>query len=448
MNKTIKTALALAVGLFALGLSSCSDDRNLFDQSAAERTSTLMNETAKILQAAPNGWEMSFYPSEEMTYGGFTTLVKFAADGTVVAATEVNRDATTGSFPVKTSYYQLDASYGPTLSFGTYNEAIHLFSEPNSQYSVFSDAPINTGAAGDFNFQIISATPEKVVLRGVRSAIYAELKPVPAGEDWQQHLAAIHTSATHYDFAEFSIGQITGGMSQRHLTIEDGGVTRTMPFRFTTTGIELYEPLTINGESVRTFSNVGTDAQPELRSGSVTLTPIAPSLYKMLTTKRWFYGRTTTQGRARSGISTAKSTIERITQFSPRIIASAAVGNNGRLSFYTWIQVTIEGETDVLNARTPALVTQISDTEVSIAFDEATYKGTSEVNQILVTNWGTILFAAGFMNVGEIGNYHEDYSPRTYTISSSSKYNPKTLVLTDKSDPSNVMTLSLDLVEP
>ena len=53
--------LLLAVLLFCL--QSCvKDEKDLFDLPAAERINAKLQEYSKILQDAPNGWKMEYFP--------------------------------------------------------------------------------------------------------------------------------------------------------------------------------------------------------------------------------------------------------------------------------------------------------------------------------------------------------------------------------------------------
>lgn len=450
MNKIFKIALAVSASILALGLQSCSDDNRIFDQTASERTDQVLTKTSSILRSATNGWEMRFYPSEKMSYGGFTALVRFGADGTLVAASEVSRDDA-GTYPTATSYYQIDGSAGPTLSFSTYNHAIHLFSEPNTPYNEFSGAPINTGAAGDFNFQIVSASSERVVLRGIRSDVYAELTPLPADTDWQTYLGKIRQSLRDNNYFLFQVGSATGQMKNRHLYLTVDGQEQSYPFRPTATGIELYEEVTIQGERVRTFVAGGTSDAPTLQSGNVVLKAVAPDLSNVLQTQTWFFNAQTATGRAQNYLRLSKSTIERAgSRFSAQVRYFALLMRSGTPTVLTGIRFTFDDGPATLNGAVPMKITRVSDTEVAIQIDEAAYAAIAENtnNGAIVKRFGAVLTAGAFANVKDFRGQTIDgnFTERTFTIEPNNKFNPTELKLVDKSDTSSTITLSLDFV--
>lgn len=61
-----------------LSFQSClHDDKELFDESAAERLEHATEETKQILESSTSGWAFQYYLGDEYTSGGCTYLVKF-----------------------------------------------------------------------------------------------------------------------------------------------------------------------------------------------------------------------------------------------------------------------------------------------------------------------------------------------------------------------------------
>lgn len=75
--------LLLAVLLFCL--QSCvKDEKDLFDLPAAERINAKLQEYSKILQDAPNGWKMEYFPEIKQSMGGYTYFCTFQNGETVM----------------------------------------------------------------------------------------------------------------------------------------------------------------------------------------------------------------------------------------------------------------------------------------------------------------------------------------------------------------------------
>lgn len=69
--------LLLAVLLFCL--QSCvKDEKDLFDLPAAERINAKLQEYSKILQDAPNGRKMEYFPGNKTIYGRYTYFCIFS----------------------------------------------------------------------------------------------------------------------------------------------------------------------------------------------------------------------------------------------------------------------------------------------------------------------------------------------------------------------------------
>lgn len=169
------TLLALAF------CTSCSrDEANLFDQSAAERMQAAMTNASDILVAPENGWEMIMFPTT--TTKGYNLIVKFYTDGTCVCAAK--NDATTfGAYKIdSTGLWSMVNNQGPCLSFDTYNTVFHAFSDP-----VLSGQTKGVGMKGDFEFLVLQASANEVVLKGKKRSTYNLLRPLPADQNWESY---------------------------------------------------------------------------------------------------------------------------------------------------------------------------------------------------------------------------------------------------------------------
>jgi hypothetical protein len=150
--------LALWIALF----TGCnSQEENLFGDSSANRISATLNANKVILCAPVNGWIMEYYPSATQQYGGYNIWVNFSSDGSVSAMSEIY-----GTGINSISSYSLKQSDGPILSFDTYNQVMHYFSDPANPDKIGKNGK---GMEGDFEFTILSAKANEVILKGKHS---------------------------------------------------------------------------------------------------------------------------------------------------------------------------------------------------------------------------------------------------------------------------------------
>ena len=154
----------LLVGVVSFAACTPEVD-DAFDQSAAERVEMKMKECREVLTSAPNGWRMEYYAAR--TYGGYNVLCKFEGDNVTVASEKAGSTqnagvGSDGKVITATSHFSIIQSQGVLLSFDEYNDVFHYFSDPkNPDYGVAGE-----GMEGDFEFRVVSATPEKVELVG------------------------------------------------------------------------------------------------------------------------------------------------------------------------------------------------------------------------------------------------------------------------------------------
>ena len=244
-----KNKIYTVIGVLALlVLNACSlhEEDNLFDDSSANRVSNALKTYKEILTAPENGWIMRYYPGEGQALGGYNILVSFAEDGKVKVAGELS-----GANEEVTSLYSLKQSAGPILIFDSYNDIMHFFSEPLN------------GLGGDFEFSVMSATPDEVILSGKKSLNMISLIQLPKEQKWSEYLQKVAEVQKSIFLGTFQLmvnGKEIGNVSQDNnvftLTYSGAGPldpTLAMPFVYTDDGIKLYEPITIDGVTMSTF---------------------------------------------------------------------------------------------------------------------------------------------------------------------------------------------------
>ncbi len=174
----------IAISLLALTLfASCNrDEESLFEKSAAQRAVEAIDNANAVLTAPENGWEMVYFPNTEntTTSRGYVLIVKFKMDGSV--SVTAKNSLTTNNVIVtdSNSTWTLISDYGPLLSFDTYNSVLHAWSDPQTD---------GDGYLGDYEFLILKASADKVILKGKKHSAYSVLRPLKT-VDIAAHYAA------------------------------------------------------------------------------------------------------------------------------------------------------------------------------------------------------------------------------------------------------------------
>ena len=178
-----------------LSFQSClHDDKEVFDESAAERLEHATEETKQILESSTSGWAFQYYLGDEYTSGGCTYLVKFK-DGKADVALDLVDDPT----DITHSSYDIVKDQGPVLTFNTYNEWMHYFANPKSD---------GTTSGGDFEFTVMKISNDTIDLKGRTTGNKMRLIRLPENTDWSTYFNAI------YDFED--------NMFDSYRVMEDG----------------------------------------------------------------------------------------------------------------------------------------------------------------------------------------------------------------------------------
>lgn len=166
----MKAKYLVMIALLAVTFAACSrDEESLFDKSAAERAREAVENAFDVLTTAENGWEMAYFPNLEADAKGYNMVLKFNKNGNV-SVTAKNMATTANKIMTDTaSTWVVKSDYGPLLSFDTYNDVFHAFSDPGND---------GAGMLGDYEFLILKATPELVLLKGKKHSAYTVMRPM------------------------------------------------------------------------------------------------------------------------------------------------------------------------------------------------------------------------------------------------------------------------------
>ena len=415
---------------FLLGLIlffSCNPvEENLFDDSSANRIEESLLNTQDVLTSADNGWLMEYFPSAQRTYGGYNVLAKFTDNEVTVASEITDYDST------EKSTYSLKQSAGPVITFDTYNEIFHTFSDPNSSKSGYGSN--GQGMGGDFEFLILKSTQDSVILKGKKTGNRIVMTPIHSETDWESYTEDLQEASDLMTFKTFEYhvaGQVIPvRVSYRSLiltyTNEEGNeVTVNAPYIQTLTGYKLYQPLTVLGVTVNnfTYTKEGADEffTPENGVESKLLAGFAP-LDQSLVSGNWYF--------AFSGLGTFGQTY--------------------------WNHAKVNGLDAIGEELYYAYLGTHSDNKYAFSFGSAygnsLYGGALHFNYELIDE-NQVKYSFAGTGAGDGVWYYNNAqfayliypvyggSNKTFTLTSDNEKDPSWILLTDDSNPNNTIKL-------
>jgi hypothetical protein len=166
----MKAKYLVIIGLLAATFAACSrDEESLFDKPAAIRAQEAVENAFDVLTSNEVGWEMAYFPNLEASAKGYNMVLKFNKNGNV-SVTAKNQATTMNKIKTDTaSTWAVKSDYGPILTFDTYNDVFHGFSDPQED---------GAGLLGDYEFLILKATPDLVLLKGKKHSAYSVMRPM------------------------------------------------------------------------------------------------------------------------------------------------------------------------------------------------------------------------------------------------------------------------------
>lgn len=184
----------------ALALNACTNEEDrIFDQSAADRLEQYKKDYADVLTSGNGLWSMEYFSNEEEP--GYVFVMKFDKNGSVEIS--ANHKWIGGSFKQETSLWKMIADNGPVLSFNSYNNLFHIFSDPanilgdNAPKDDYGDIDeTGFGHEGDYEFQVMEVSEDHNTMRmlGKKRLYDIYLRRLPEGttpEEFLSETAAI-----------------------------------------------------------------------------------------------------------------------------------------------------------------------------------------------------------------------------------------------------------------
>lgn len=249
-------ALLIVVSL----LQSClKEEQDIFDKSVSERLNDAQLYYEKILTGAPNGWLLEYIAgdTDATKRGAFNYLLKFNK-GEVTAAidalafSDIN-PSNMDPYEKKTSLYRFDQDMSVTLSFSSYNSFLHYYHEQHGSYTTYK---------GDFEFTIVEASEDLVVLRGKKYGNFMEMHRLPESDSWDSYLEEINNTIdmcnVYTNFELHKDGQNIGdgvlNSNYRYSFTLNNKDNISSNAIYTKTGIKFIEPLKIDNKEAQLFT--------------------------------------------------------------------------------------------------------------------------------------------------------------------------------------------------
>jgi len=243
MKNNIFKLLLLLLPL--LVFQSCmKDQEDLFDEPSSLRMQNTLDKTRKVLEGSEKGWLIDYYVGDNQQYGGYAFTVKFDSL-TCTASSELSTDTAT-------SYYKLTTDDGPVLTFDTYNTVLHALATPS--------ADNYEGLHADYEFIILSADSNEVVLKGKKTGSIMKMHPLT-------EMPSVYLNSVQSTIGNFVINSASGTVDKTNLAIlvdidnrqieysssNDSTISGSTAFTITDKGVRLYEPIIVNGQKLQNF---------------------------------------------------------------------------------------------------------------------------------------------------------------------------------------------------
>lgn len=414
-------------------LTSClKDQEDLFTDSASARTSKYLANVKKVLTSSQNGWVLNYYPDRNLSYGGYAYTLQFD-DQNVTVFSELSSD----NEPSKTSTYILNNEDGPVLTFDTYNEYMHVFSTPHGS----SGAGGYQAYDGDFIFIVMNISEDEntITLKGNRSGNIMYMHRLTGEETAATYIAKIKAIKKEMAYKNYEITfgtdtvtvfyqrsvQKSGGKFVFDYTENNEDKEVETPVIFTTDGIVFKDTVKILGQEITGLKYVHGETEniPALNNEVIIFKTIIPPLSTQFLTGTWFISYSRLGAYAQSYWNTVKSALTGIGEELYYAYLANEEGGFG-LQFASYDGKSLYGGS--LFFKTAV----ISDDEVALQFamsgagDGVWYHNNA--------SFAYALFPFGYS------------SARTFKLTCDNPAEPSVMVLTDKANAKNVITLTAD----
>lgn len=298
-----KILYLFAILAAAFSVSSCTNEvEDIFGETAAERAAKGVENVQKILEEAPNGWRMEYYGAK--SFGGYNVLCKFNNEKVTFASEKLGKNhpagfGEDGKVLTSESHYRLGQSQGVLLSFDENSNIFHYFSTPKNPDGYGTD---DHGFEGDFEFSVVSATPEKIVLLGKKHQARIDMYPISADQTWESYLKSVEETEAYMGSRSYTLKgegvekeiKVVQNYRSMIFSYEEDSVTKdtknvSAPYIVTPEGYVLYEPVEVDGIKISTILKGDKDGFYYLSDNNkIWLESEIPPLWETLKEGQWF----------------------------------------------------------------------------------------------------------------------------------------------------------------
>lgn len=315
MKKKILSYLLYAMTALPLGgvggglLTSCSlkEDAD-FGETASQRSEAHIAAIEELLPTATNGWLVEYYGN--LGFGGYNMMMKFTSDSVTVASEKfgpshlAGLDSNGKCITTTSAYthYKMEQSMGSILSFDDYNETFHYFSMPDNPDYSYDKAE---GLYGDFEFRVIEASKDSIVLRGKKHNNRILMTPIPADKTWESYITEAKETEEYMSSSKYFL---TGADRKDDIEIVatsnagyrcfvftytdtlDMKQTVTAPYIVNAEGFKFYAPVEVNGMVLNGLIKGDTQDYFLFRNNqNLQLDTYMPPLSEHLNTELWYF---------------------------------------------------------------------------------------------------------------------------------------------------------------
>ena len=247
-------------------ITSCNrNEGSLFGNlTSQERIQQYMSGVEKTLTAPANGWEMLYFPTE--TSGGHALICKFEVNQVVKFAAK-NSIATGNKYKEAVSTWSIAPDQGPVLTFDTYNDILHVYSDP----AIYS---AGEGYEGDYEFLLLTWTDDQIIMKGKKRGTYIVMNKLPDTQDWKAYFDAVdaqHTlifegnSGTDMNFVTPDTTRLMTYNDRSFIESIGEDMAKVFSFVVIPTGISFYKNCGLKADGKEVFNFVLSADQTKLQ---------------------------------------------------------------------------------------------------------------------------------------------------------------------------------------
>ena len=440
MTKRKNRWLYLFGGLTLLLVSCVRTEADLFDESAALRINRAVASAKDLLVSSENGWAMEYFPTNEQA--GVTFLIRFDTNETATVAT-VNEYVT--AYTERSGSWDVIADTGPVLTFNTYIDIFHLYSDPSSGYG----QGLGVGLEGDYEFIIMNQTDDWVQLKGKKRGTEIILKRLDKNQDWKAYfdkLSEVNAAMFHANLSlalNLSIGDkvyaLTDGFTHVFTAAslapsenaEAADADFKIPFIVTLSGIRLAKALELDDRSIQTFQLSGDKScLYEVNDSDVKITASVPPVRVFADETEWQKGINWYFDNNRLGGAF-------VSAYANLVAGCAAVYKEDFQFFYFKYRADRRSLTLSFKSGTSKVYEGAYDFDISLKSEanselEFIHKGTMDKNGELYAN-----------HIPGFKEWFDLLTGSTYVVTTDTPLAPSVLKFTSTSQPDNMFILIL-----